>query len=297
MSTRRVVQFLHPGDEHRPDRWIDDTRGWKGWNCRGHKRKFLLATGWWTSKPKQEPTSSAFTFWGEWEPQSQVRRLVAKNNSDGPQWLHIPRLNLDELTNLAKRTRLSCSTRAAQNTDPLVFGDRFRYVLCQQYRKSGPTKLAYLDKGDIILFGSHISGHFALDTVFVIGVYALIHYDGALPDWESDLHRRITIDLIEIPAWGLRLYGSDTWSGDKPFSFVPCLPTQTAPRGFKRPVLTPSGSLCSVISPELKQGFKIAELDEADARAAWGAVVRQVVNQGCALATAVDEPNWRPTRV
>jgi hypothetical protein len=285
------------GGEHRADRWISGSIGWKDWNRGDHKRKFLLTTGSWTSEAKQKPKNGAFTFWGEWEPQSQVRRLVSEDNSDGPQWLHIPHVNLDELANLVKSAQLSCSTLGVQNTDPLVFGDLFRYVLCQQYRKSGSTKLAYLNQGDIILFGSHIGGCFALDTVFVIGVYALVRHDGVLPDWESDLHRRITMDLIEIPACGLRLYGSETWSTDKPFSFAPCLPAQTGPLGFKRPVLEASGPLNSVISAGFKQGFKVAELDEADARAAWDAVVRQVVRQGCALATAVDEPDRHRLRV
>src|SRR6266481_1318520 len=288
MGVKRVVQFLHPGEEHRPDRWINGSIGWKVWNCGNHKRKFMLAAGLLTEGARQAPMKGVFTFWGEWEPQSQVRRLVS--GAYCPQWLHVPQLNLDELRNLAKRAELSCTTLGAQNTDPLVFGDRFRYVLCQQYRKFGSTKLANLNNGDLILFGSHIRGYFALDTVFVVGVNAPVRGEGALPDWESDLHRRITMDLIEIPVWGLRLYGSITWSPDKPFSFVPCLRAETAPRGFKRPVLEPPGPLEPAISPRLRQGFKIAEFEERHARAAWEAVVRQVVDQGCALATAIDEP-------
>ena len=251
----------------------------------------MLTAGSWTNEARQTPTKGALTFWGEWEPQSQVRRLVLEKDVHCPQWLHMPRLKLDELARLATTTPQSCNTIGAQNTDPLVFGDRFRYVLCQQYRKSGPTKLAYLNKGDVILFGSHVRGCFAVDTVFVVGLYAPIRHDGALPDWESDLHRRITMDLIEIPDWGLRLYGSEAWSQDKPFSFVPCLPAQITPRGFKRPILEPLGPLGRAISPGLKQGFKTAQFEEQDACAVWEAVVRQVTDQGCALATTIDEPD------
>ena len=69
-----VVQFLHPGPEHGADRW-DGRVGWKGWNHGDHKRKFLLADGAWTRNPLEPPTKGTFTLWGEWEPQSQVRRL------------------------------------------------------------------------------------------------------------------------------------------------------------------------------------------------------------------------------
>ena len=92
------------------------------------------------------PVDGAFTFWGEWEPQSEVRRL------------------------------------------------------------------AWNDKGDIIMFGSNLRECFVIDTVFVIAKHSPIHIGGALPNWESYLHKVITMDLIQIPPWGLRLYGSNNWS-------------------------------------------------------------------------------------
>jgi hypothetical protein len=59
--------------------------------------------------------------------------------------------------------------RGAQNTDPFVFGDRFLYTCCKQRLRSGrPTQLRYLPHGSLVLFGSHISGGFGLDTVFVV---------------------------------------------------------------------------------------------------------------------------------
>jgi len=252
----------------------------------------MFAAGSWTNEARQRPTRGIFTFWGEWEPQSEVRRLTLKKQVHCPQWLHIPRLNLDELARLTTTTQLSCNTMGAQNTDPLVFGDRFRYVLCQQYRKSGPTKLASLSRGDVILFGSHsrmLCARYGLRCrkLRTCATWCV------LPDWESDLHRRITMDLIEIPDWGLRLYGSEAWSRDKPFSFVPCLPAQRAPRGFGRPVLEPLGPLEAVISPGQKQGFKAAQFEEQDARLVWEAVVKQVIDQGCALATTIDGPSDR----
>jgi hypothetical protein len=298
MSIRRVVQFLHPGQEHGVDQWHGRV-GWKDWNRGNHKRKFLLADGASTRNPQELPTGGIFTFWGEWEPQSQVRRFVRSGRPFRPEYLHLPQLNLEVLGNLSERTEQSCNKRVScgdtngpQNTDPLVFGDLFRYVFCQQPDK---PKLRSLDKGDIILFGNNKSEMFMLDTVLVVGIYAPIQSGGPLPNWESDLHRRITMDVIEdqIPWCGLRLYGGETWSSEKPFSFVPCRLAEPQPIGFSRPVIRPIGPLQSLISTRLTQGCQIHTLTPEGADAVWSAVVEQVLSHGCALGTAVGEPDPR----
>jgi hypothetical protein len=174
-----------------------------------------------------------------------------------------------------------------------VFGDRFRYVLCRQIRQINGawkhTALASLNIGDIILFGSCIDNRskFALDTVFVVDMHTLLRPNGALPAWESNLHRDITMSVIRIPAVGLRLYGSKTWSQDQPFSFVPCLPAAPRPAVFRRPVI----ELAGIITPTHVMGYKISTLDDRSARAAWMAVVKQVIDQGCYLGTEIDEPS------
>jgi hypothetical protein len=134
---------------------------------------------------------------------------------------------------------------------------------------------------------------FALDTVFVIDFYEELDNDGKFPGWKSDLHRKITIDLIDIPKCGLKFYGGKTWSLDRPFSFVPCRPATPHANGFGRPLIEPSGILKDVITPKLLQGYKITEFgDNKRADAAWDALVTQVVNQNCYLGTLVDEPTW-----
>jgi len=173
-----------------------------------------------------------------------------------------------------------------------VLGPRFLYALCQQPSK---RTLRSLNTGDIILFGSkkRKSETFMIDTVFVVGVHAPIRRDGTIPDWGSDLYRRITIDLIEnqIPECGLRLYGGEAWSSEKPFSFVPCRPTEPQPIGFPRPEINPIGPLASLISPGLRQGCNITSVTPEHARAAWGAVVRQVLDWDCGLGTAIKGPD------
>jgi hypothetical protein len=92
----RIVQFLHPGLEHGADGW-NGRLGWKDWNRSNHKRKFLVADGAWTRNPQKPPTGGTITFWGEWEPQSQVRRFVRSGKPFRPEHLHLPQLNLEVL--------------------------------------------------------------------------------------------------------------------------------------------------------------------------------------------------------
>lgn len=294
MATSKVVQLCHPGGEHGWDRAFTGVTGWKEWNRGDHKRKFLLTDGSYTWNPKQPPKSGSFTFWGEWEPQSEVRRLPSSGTRH-PRWLHTPRLRLNEIASLnrADFQTGSCTAGGPQNTDPLVFGDRFRYVLCRQFQnKSGlPTELAHLGQGDIVLFGSNIDESFALDTVLVVGLSSPVSKGRALPDWESELHRRVTMDLFETPRRDLRLYGGERWSANVPFSFVPCLPVDQEARGFPRPIIKPSGLLFDVISPKSKQNFKVRTFNESQsARSVWDAIVQQVLDRGCALGTNVEEP-------
>src|SRR5215469_4044944 len=121
---KRIIQFPHPKDEHGADRWFSASEGWKDWNRRNeHKRKFLWAEGSWTTNQTTAPRHGELMFWGEWEPQSRVRKLTQQTRND-PQWVHTPDLDLDVLTT-TNRSRLSCtdnclSDNGFQNTDPLV---------------------------------------------------------------------------------------------------------------------------------------------------------------------------------
>ena len=148
----RVVQFTHPGGEHRAD-----SPGIKQWNAGTHQRKFMCTNG--TSLDASgEVHEGDVLLWGEWEPSSIVEELQAPGPDD-PRYLHRPFLE--------ERTEFS----GHQNTDPFVFGDQFLYTGCQQWRgkpHGHPVQLRYLLPGSIILFGSCSSDRFLLDTVFVV---------------------------------------------------------------------------------------------------------------------------------
>ena len=185
----KIVQFTHPGQEHKPDKKSGNITSW---NTGKHKRKFLLTKGEVVSGNDLKEVELA--FWGEWEPSSNVTALASRPNKFFPQWLHRPYLPSflpNPLTDM----------KDYQNTDPCVFDDRFKYFVCKQF-KTKPnrcTALATLDKGSLILFGS--TGYqspneafFQLDTVFVVADY--LEYDVADPNALISAGLRISIEIM-----------------------------------------------------------------------------------------------------
>ncbi len=152
----KIIQFTHPGAEHGPD---EDNPKHKLWNTGNHKRKFLLAKGEYVENGEKK--HGRLMFWGEWEPPSKVEKLETNGNRLYPQWLHRPYLPNPFPTE-----------SGLQNTDPFVFGESFKYLVCKQISFKSLTSL---DTGSLILFGStHGKNHnafFQLDTVFVVSKF------------------------------------------------------------------------------------------------------------------------------
>lgn len=139
-----IVQLTHPGGEHGSDR---GNKNYKSWNLGKHKRKFLNATGFFVQENSLKEED--LMFWGEWEPPSTVRSLDFQENKFLPNWLHRPYLP-------ATLPLSADDPQDYQNTDPLVFGNSFRYFVCKQFKPKSKraTSLARLEKGSVILFGS-----------------------------------------------------------------------------------------------------------------------------------------------
>jgi len=288
---RCFVQFMHPGGEHGPDSGND-----KAWNVNDHKRKFLRLEGeaHVTTDPNLPALRTELVFWGEWEPESETEEL-SSSGPGGPHWVHRPYYVPPEVF---RRDRA-----VLQNTDPFVFGDRFLYTLCRQWKKAGgvrrPTALRDLDVGSLILFGSHKDGSFVLDTAFVVGASVLHDAQtwatvtrGLVPDAYADVTLRPTYE------WGggeeLRLYFGAT-PGEPVngmFSFVPCAPADNASPGFARPAI----DLREHITPSLLMGAKLArDLPVDRIKAIWQSVARQVLDQGVYLGTRFGVPPARQT--
>ena len=149
-DARYVVQFPHPGREHRPG----DTE-WMPWNPQQkHARKFLRSRGRYVAKD-DTVSEDPLVFWGEWEPPS---RVIAR----WPRSRRLPRF-LHEPVWHTPRHRVP-----RHNTDPWVFGKTFLYSNCKQFTPHGtPSALQSVTRGSLILFGSKLDHEFVLDTVFV----------------------------------------------------------------------------------------------------------------------------------
>jgi hypothetical protein len=276
-----VVQFPHPGREHNPG-----PSAVMPWNNGLHRRKFLISDGQWIGGPNNSG-SGPVTFWGEWEPPS---RVVQRWRSDGglPTFLHEPLL-----TALPDKTEL-------QNTDPLVFGSRFRYSNCKQFdRKNDKSSgLQDLEPGSVILFGSKEQGatEFVLDTVLVVAGGRSYSPSDSISLADEPFVRRVVVEPLstfeEALRWRFTLFDGAT--PDDPtqgmFSFVPCMPVEREPLRFARPRIRLAG-LINPRSQQAPKGYtRHDRLDIGGARSAWQSVVEQVLDAGCVLGYDFPEP-------
>jgi len=281
------VQFIHPGAEHG-----QDCDGRKMWNVGDHRRKFMRVPGQYVERPGSRVTAEDVVFWGEWEPESQVTR-IATPVLGGPRWLHRPYYVRPDTCRQGEDL--------LQNTDPFVFGDRFLYTLCRQWRGSSgrPTALRDLSSGSVILFGSLKTGAFVLDTVLVVDA-GLLHdsdtWPSVLESCVPDAYKAVT--MRPTYEWGaeknvrLRLYRGAT--REQPihgmFSFVPCLPAVACHSGFSRP----SVRLDPFVNPGLMMRFKAHHNMPSDhVKDLWRQVVAQVTERGLALGTRFELPSRR----
>lgn len=298
----RVVVFYHPGREYpingAPK--FPETEEMP-WNSEPyHRRKFLQAKGEFVASDGQGVESSLLRFWGEWEPDSEMCRLVG----DSPRCLHIPFLKKDDQSkytpemgaaprcggdNAPKCNGKAKESKGLQNTDPFVFADHFFYGGCQQNSKKGnPTNMQSLEKGSIILFGSRLKGKFVLDTVFVVED----EHEYSPGSMATDLKGFAP----DVYPYIMQMGGHDKWtcykgaSFQEPFhqmySFVPCRKCDgSEEQGFDRPVLDDADfkGCCNkqILSDgQQTQNRKVTPVSDAEAQKIWEAVRNSIRRQG-----------------
>ena len=171
------------------------------WNCtKKHWRKLIKHDGVYLSDTNSSIRYAPLYFWGEYEPYSCA---------------HINRGQLPAIHDDLKSARGCFPTPLSgmNNTDPYVFGPRFKYICCKK------SKRANLNKFDIVVFGHYMSGAnlFYFDTVFVC------KDDGKpvpTPDFENQYYMagvRPCGSTKSVYAEGLMYI-----DGEPIFSFVPC---------------------------------------------------------------------------
>lgn len=271
-----TILLFHPG---RHDRACGGVRRWR--RCAdGHRRAFLVADGTAVSGSQRSTLKrkrGRLAFWGEWEADAIVWPLPNALSKALPNGYLEPRLQ--------RRTTYT----ALQNTDPLVLGGPFVWSICGQPSYVG---LRSLERGDVVLFGSQLSGDFVLDTVLVIAERFTYH----LPNWRSGIPRRVRRKSVEIATLGplaalspatctnagpFSLYVGATPDDpvDGRFSFVPGQLIQGTPTAFKRPV---------IYRTRQTQGVSY------QAPLGWEEVVDIVLSANLVLGTQLDEPPLVP---
>jgi|JFJP01.1.fsa_nt_gi hypothetical protein len=288
---KSIIQFPHPGGEHNAKTGIK-------WNTSSHKRKYLKVEGSYLKNLSSKPIDGTVYFWGEWEAPSKATPTGKK--SPLPKFIFEPCYTLTVPNKVA-------------NTDPFVFGKQFYYCICKQGHY---PSLRDLDKGSLIIFGSHKDSSYILDTLFVVKgwrdykiseipilktEYNDVFYVASLVPMNntSAVQCKITIEDknetgICLPTSGddesdnkpvknveiYRIYEAmmydDVKGTDGIFSFAPCHPEPEGRSGFTRPAIE-----MSYISQGLNQGIKIINGKAADK--VWNDITTEVLNKGLNL--------------
>jgi hypothetical protein len=280
---RCFVQFIHPGAEH------GISQGVKPWNTGEHRRKFLQVQGSYLDGNDSPLQTAKLSLWGEWEPESEGEP-IDRPLRNGPHWVHRPYY-----------VRPASYTGNLQNTDPFIFGDQFLYTLCRQTKSINghkrPTVFRDLAPGSLILFGSLKSGDFVLDTLFVVSE-GVLHDSSSWPNVLAGIVSESYVDVTLRPTYQterphpLRLYKGATFADpfQGMFSFVPCMPVASGPKGFPRPAIR----LPDVITSSLPIGAKVTRnLSVESVKKMWSRVEKQVLEQGLALGIRFELPPRR----
>ena len=253
-----IIQIPHSGDEHGYDNPIPvvnlpapfyrtDKR--KNWNTNRHRRKYIFWHGDYVNGNNLLQHGDLY-FWGEWEPPTYVWDRRIRGN--GPRYIHFP-IPGSSLAAAPGRGQTAAS-RCGTNTDPCVFGDTFKYIICQQNSRMGSH-----NRGDVLLFGSFRQGNFRLDTVLVVD--KIIPYT-LLPGQNPQLgttvsaeYQNVTVSRIvgrnrPITRWFYR--GSTFVNAQTPYSFSPAvLPVGNQPITRNRMTIQAADP---VLGPFLRSG-------------------------------------------
>jgi hypothetical protein len=286
----KIIQFIHPGVEAKPKK-NDSIIKWN--DNYYHKRKFLMSPGMYVENGRE--VKADLTFWGEWEPQSNIEYL-SKTKENYPTILNLPFIDPKVDNKL-------------HNTDPYIFGDTFKYFICKQGRS---PMLRNLDRMSLILFGSNIAGKFCLDTLFVVSD----------SNKQYQLRDITTLDRMDTQFYhaGLQPLISDNYCDkikckknnkdyryyeavnfserevyNNVFSFVPSRKYTKLNYDkfvFKRPIV----KIPEIVSDNLKQGFNASggkNYSENQIKIIWNEIVEQITNQGLLLGTQFTDPPFK----
>ncbi len=164
-----IVQFVHSWKEYSFPLAEQDTYGrfCVPWNGGKHCRRLVKNFGDYVDGNRLK--KSTLTFWTEWEAPTFATD-VRKWNGEA-KFIHEVRYPTITSGNInqhgvCSENRDCHGLTALLNTDPCVFGSSFKYSNCLQSQKYRHV-FQNLEEGSMILFVSHTSDQWYLDTVLV----------------------------------------------------------------------------------------------------------------------------------
>jgi hypothetical protein len=285
MSRPNIVLFNHPGEEHKAK--LSGTRF--AWNKGKHRRKYLAVQAQIALAVdggfKRDPVARRVGLWGEFEPPTTGH--IFPNNS-GPGEPH----SWHELL------PIGTPPQGAQNTDPWIFGEAFRYSLCRQ---NSINYLRSLQDGNLLLLGSYLKQdeggrpvevfNFFLDTVFVVRRGFPIAREAAIPRTLLDAtYRRGAFNRFEREERDVCTFYEGTMLCEnpmsKPFSFSPCSlwKAGNAPPQTRRPMI---GML---FGKSFRNGQVFTRIEDRTPLEAWHSIVRSCREAKYELAVRVGDP-------
>ena len=112
VSTSKIIQFIHPGNEHS----YKKGETFKPRNNKRHERNFICAKGSYIDKSGKQ-ADDELCFWGEWENAANAKPIGSNKQLQQGLPHHL-------ITPVPV-----APTERAENTDPFVFGSNFKYLI------------------------------------------------------------------------------------------------------------------------------------------------------------------------
>jgi len=293
----KIVQFIHPGHEFPVSdvnsECRDDGEFDVMWSTeQSHHRRLVRHHGSYVDDRGTEQTGD-LAFWTEWEGPTVASKIFGARGRVLSHFVHKvkhPTLPGGAGILQGRCGNVDCSCPADDdgplNTDPCVFGNSFKYALCQQ---SEGGVLRTLEDGSLIFFVSRIAGTYYLDTTFAVGTERIDYSSDntAVVDC-SDEYRALTLDRIPC-GQQFTFYRGKRFANmqDIPFSFTPAKIWRNDASVGVRCCLDVNGinavAGTEVFSVGLKQKFKTTDANQDVIRNVWNEIVQQVRRNGFVL--------------
>ena len=257
----RIYFTVHPQKESGVGRKKEGARVIVPWNTKQqHKRKLICRRGEYLNGSKL--VEGEMYFWGEYEGPSEA----TVTGMACPKAVHDVLKPVGEME----------VPEGALNTDPYVFGERFRHICCG----IGARKFI---PGDVVVFGNIEWGFdamFLVDTVVVIGGWEDVNSTSVTPQY----HKAAIEPLVKMgKAKKGYYYGVGYGKGVERFSFVPCL-SELSEEACEHPKLD-----LEAMGFSANRGYGGTVRNATLTQEIWEWLVGSVTEQGWKLGVRVEE--------